>query len=71
MEYFLFGTSVTVFYWKNKYGKVLNGDVYGKSTGPSCSTSRGPDDETFWGRPPDVGHARSGDVPRTSVIHIF
>ena len=44
------------FYWKNKYAKVLHGDVHGTSTGPSCGTSRGPDDGTFWGRPRDVGH---------------
>ena len=44
------------FYWKNKYAKVLNGDVHGTSTGPSCGTSLGPDDGTFWGCPQDVGH---------------
>ena len=36
------------FYWKNKYSKVLNGDVHGTSTGPSCGT--------FGGRSRDVGH---------------
>ena len=46
----------TVFYWKNKYAKVVNGDVHGTPTGPSCGTSRGPNDGTFWGRPRDVGH---------------
>ena len=48
MQWLLLYTSVTVFYWKNKYAKVLNGDVHGTSTGP--------DDGTFWGRPRDVGH---------------
>ena len=56
MQKFLFYTSVTVFYWKNKYAKVLNGGVHRTSTGPSCGTSREPDVETFWGRPQDVGH---------------
>ena len=51
MKWSLLYTSVTVFYWKKKYAKVLNGDVHGTSTGPSCGTSRGPDDGTFWGRP--------------------
>ena len=55
MQQSLFYTSVTVFYWKNKYAKVLNGDVHGASTGPSCGTTRVPDDGTFWGRPRDVG----------------
>ena len=40
---------MTVFYWKNKCSKVLNGDVNG--------TSRGPNDGTFWERLWDVGHA--------------
>ena len=48
-------TSITVFYWKSKYAKVLNGDAHGTSTGPICRTSRGPDDGTFCGRPRDVG----------------
>ena len=56
MQWLLLYTSVTVFYWKNKYAKVLNGDVHGTSTGPSCRTSQAPDDGTFWGRPRDVGH---------------
>ena len=42
---------------KNKNSKVLNGDVHGTSTEPSCETSQGPNDGTFWGRPRDVGHA--------------
>ena len=57
MQWLLLYTSVTVFCWKNKYAKVLNGDVYGTSTGPSCRTSPGQNDGTFWGRPRDVGHA--------------
>ena len=36
--------------------KVLNGDVHGTSTGPSCGKSRAQNDETFWGPPRDVGH---------------
>ena len=44
------------FYWKSKYSKVLNGNVHGTSMGPSCGTSRGPNDGTFWRRPRDVGH---------------
>ena len=39
--------SIPVFYRKNKYSKVLNGDVHGTSAGPSCGTSRGPNDRTF------------------------
>ena len=49
MQYFLFYTSVTDFYWKNKYAKILSGDVHRTSKGPSCGTSRGPDDGTFCG----------------------
>ena len=56
MQYFLLYTFVTVFNWKNKYAKVLNGDVHWTSTRPSRGTSRGPDDGTFWGSPRDVGH---------------
>ena len=56
MQYFWFGTTITVFYWKNKYSKVVNGDVHGMSTGPSCGTSRGPNDGTFMGRPLDIDH---------------
>ena len=41
---------------QNKNSKVVNGDVDGTSSGPSCRTSRGPNDGTFWGRPRDVGH---------------
>ena len=44
------------FYWKNKYSKVLYGDVNWTSTGPSCGTSRGPNNGTFWGRPRDIRH---------------
>ena len=50
MQWLLLYTSVAVFYWKNKYAKVLNGDVHETPTGPSWGTSRGPDDGTFWGR---------------------
>ena len=35
------------FYRKNKYSRVLNGDVHGTSTGPSCGKSMGPNDGTF------------------------
>ena len=35
-----------VFYRKNKYSKVLHGDVHGTSTGPSCGRSMGPSDGT-------------------------
>ena len=31
MQWLWLYTSVTVFYWKNKYAKVLNGDVHGTS----------------------------------------
>ena len=31
-------------------------DVHGKSTGPSCGTSRRPNDGTFWRRSRDLGH---------------
>ena len=44
------------FYWKNKYSKVLNGDVHKTPTGSNCETSRGPNDGTFSGRPWDIGH---------------
>ena len=40
---------------KNKYSKILNGDVHGTSTGPSCGVSQGSNDATFWGSPRDVG----------------
>ena len=36
-----------LFYRKNKYSKVLNGDDHGAFTGPSYRMSRGPNDETF------------------------
>ena len=44
------------FYWKNKHSKVPNRDIYGTSMGPSCGTSREPNNGTFLGRPQDVGH---------------
>ena len=44
------------FLLEKKCAKVLIGNVHGTSTGPSCRTSWGPDDGTFWGRPQDVGH---------------
>ena len=31
-------------FWKNKYSKVLNGDVHGTSKGPSSRKTRGPND---------------------------
>ena len=49
-------THLFLFYLKNKYSKGLNGDLHGRSTGPSCGTSRGPNDDTFWGRPRDITH---------------
>ena len=39
--------SIPVVYWKNKYSKVLNGNVHGRSTGFSFGTSKGPNDGTF------------------------
>ena len=59
MKWSLLYTSVTVFYWKKKYAKVLNGDVHGTSTGPSCRTSV------------DQMMGPSGDVPGALVIHVF
>ena len=38
---------ISVFYRKNKYSKVLDGDVHGTCTGSSCGTSRGPNDGTL------------------------
>ena len=67
MQWLLFYTSVTVFYWKNKYAKVLNGDVYGTPTGPSCGTSQGPNDGTFWERPRDVGHTCVLDLTQRDI----
>ena len=45
-----------LFTGKDKYAKVLNGDVHGTSTGPSRGTPRGPNDGMFSGSPRDVGH---------------
>ena len=56
MQYSLFHTFITFFYWKNKYSKVLYGDVYWTSTGPSSGTFWETNNGTFWGRPRDVGH---------------
>ena len=56
MQQSLFYTYITVFYCENKCSKVLNGDAHETSTGPSCGTSRGPNDGTFWGHPREVGH---------------
>ena len=56
MQSFLYYTSIPVFYRKNKYSKVVNEDIRGTSTGPSCRTSQGPNDGTFRGHPQDVGH---------------
>ena len=39
--------SILVFYRKSKYSKVLNGDVHGTTTGPSCGTPRGPNDRKY------------------------
>ena len=35
------------FYRKSKYSKVLNGDVHGTTTGPSCGMPRGPNDRKY------------------------
>ena len=51
MQQLQFYTSITVFYWKKKYSKVLNGDVHRTSAGPSCETSQEPNKGMFWGRP--------------------
>ena len=56
MQLSLLYTSITVFYSKNKFSKVLNGDVHRTSTGPSCETSWRPNGGTFRGRPRDVSH---------------
>ena len=58
MREFLFYTSIFIFYWKNKYSKVLNGDVYWKSTGRICGMSQGSNDGTFCDHPRDVGRTR-------------
>ena len=52
-------SSITVFYWKKKYSKVLNGDVHGTST------------DIVAGRPGNQMMGRSADVRRTSVILVF
>ena len=44
---FLHCISIPAFYRKNKYSKVLNGEVQGMSTGPSCGTSWGTIDGMF------------------------
>ena len=41
--------SIPVFYMRNKYFKVLNGNFLRTSTGPSCGTPCGPNDWTFQG----------------------
>ena len=52
----VFYTSITVFYWKNKYSKVLNREVHETPMGTSCEMSWRSNDGTFWGRPRGVGH---------------
>ena len=47
--------SIPVFYRKNKYSKVINGNVHGTSTGPSYETSWGPNDGTLQGLQQDAG----------------
>ena len=59
MQQFLFYSSVTVFYWKNKYAKVLNGTSTGCLRDPVA------------GRPEDQMMGRSGYDPGTQVIHVF
>ena len=51
--------SVSVFYRKNKYSKVLNGDVHRRLRDPVA------------GRPWDQMMGRSKDVRGTSVKHVF
>ena len=45
-----------LFFTAKTNSKVVDGEVYGTSTGLSCGTFRGPNDGTFWGRPQDVCH---------------
>ena len=52
MQQSLLYTSVTVFYWKNKYAKVLNGTSKGRLRDPFA---RRPGDQMM-GRSGDVGH---------------
>ena len=59
MQQSLFYTSITVFYWNNKYSKVLNGTSTGRLRDPVA------------GRPRDQMMGRSGDVRGTLVIHVF
>ena len=59
MEWLLFCTSVTVFYWKNKYARILMGMSTGRLWDPVA------------GRPGNQMMGRSGDAPGTSVIHVF
>ena len=54
MSNLFFRCNNPVFYRKNKYSKVLNGDVCGTSTEPSCATSQGTNYGTLWGRSRDV-----------------
>ena len=48
-----------LFFTEKKYSKGLNGDVHGTFSIPSCRTSREPNDETFRGRPRDIGYTCS------------
>ena len=43
-----------IFYRKNKYSKVINGDAHGTSMAPNSVTSREPNDGSFYGCPWDV-----------------
>ena len=47
MKKVFFRSNSPIFYRKNKFSKVLKGDVHGSSTGPSSGTSRGPNDGAF------------------------
>ena len=47
--------SIPAFYRKNKYSKVINGNIQGTSTGPSYETPWVPNDGTLQGRQQDVG----------------
>ena len=49
-------TQLLLFFTGKKIFKSSKWGFHETPTGPSCRTSRGPNDDTFWGRPGDVGH---------------
>ena len=59
MQLPLFYTTITVCNWKNKYAKVVNGDVHGTFTRPVA------------GRPGDQMMGCSGDARGMSVMYVF